>query len=68
MTHRKRFNLAHSLQEVGRSLKPVGHIVKDVIEMPNHMIDKVGNVGQSLALPLIIVGGIVLFIVVKDKL
>ena len=68
MNRRKRFNLAHSLQEVGKALKPVGHVVKDVIEMPNHMIDKVGNVGQSLALPLIIVGVIVLFVIVKDKL
>ena len=69
MTHRrKRFNLGHALKEVGKSLKPVGHVVKDVIEMPNHMIDKVGNVGQSLALPLILVGGVILFIVVKDKL
>ena len=68
MTHRKRFNLAHSLQEVGRALKPVSHLVKEVVEMPNHMIDKVGGIGQSMALPLIIVGGIVLFVIVKDKL
>ena len=68
MTHRKRFNLAHSLQEVGRALKPVSHLVKEVVETPMHAIDKVGNITQSMALPLLIIGGVVLFVVVKDKL
>ena len=69
MTHkRRRFNLGHALKEVGKSLKPVGHLVKEVVETPMHAIDKVGNVAQSMSLPLLIIGGVVLFVIVKDKL
>ena len=69
MTHRrKRFNLGHALKEVGKSLKPAGHLIKEVVETPIHMVDKVGNVAQSMSLPLLIIGGVVLFVIVKDKL
>jgi hypothetical protein len=66
--HRKKFNLAHTLKGFGKDLKPASHLIKEVVETPIHAIDKIGNVAQSAMLPMLIIGGIVLFVIVKDKL
>jgi hypothetical protein len=68
MVHRKKFNLAHTIQSIGKDLKPAGHLVKEVIETPIKAIDKVGNIAQSATIPLLIIGGVVLYVIVKDKL
>ena len=65
--HRK-FNVANTLKQVGKALKPVGHIAEKIVETPSHLIDKTAGVMNNMSLPLILVGGVILFIVVKDKL
>ena len=64
----RRFNVGHALKEVGHALKPIGHMAEKIIETPSHLIDKTAGVMNNMSLPLILVGGVILFIVVKDKL
>jgi hypothetical protein len=65
--HRK-FNVAHALKEVGHALKPAGHLAEKIVETPSHLIDKTAGVMNNMSLPLILIGGVVLFVIVKDKL
>ena len=64
----RRFNVAHALKQVGHALKPVGHMAEKIIETPSHLIDKTAGVMNNMSLPLLIIGGVVLFVIVKDKL
>jgi hypothetical protein len=69
--HHKKFNFAQLTKEIGKDVgmvtKPVFHVAKTVVEAPVHALDKVTSVGADLALPLLIIGGVILFVYVKNK-
>lgn len=68
MTHKKRFNFAKLTKEIGHDL---GKVAKEVIETPEKLLDKgihgVEGVANSLTLPLLVIGGVVLFVYIKNK-
>jgi hypothetical protein len=75
---KKKFNLGKSLKSVGKALKPVGKelqntakvLRKDFKEMataPNKLLDKGLDKLGGLGLPLMIAGGVVLFLIVKNQ-
>jgi hypothetical protein len=69
--HHKKFNFAHLTKEIGHDVgavtKPVFHLGKEVVEAPVHALDKVTSVGADIALPLLVIGGVILFVYVKNK-
>ena len=64
MRHNQRVQRRHILQGLNKAFKSVAHEARSIIEAPQHLASQAlhtaGGLGQSLALPLVIIGGIVL--------
>jgi hypothetical protein len=71
INHHKKFNFAHLTKEIGKDVgvvaKPVFHLGKEVVESPLHLADKALNMGNGLTLPLLVIGGVLVYAYVKNK-
>lgn len=53
----------HGMGQAFRAVeKPFEKLANKAIDTQNHAIDALGGVGQSLAFPLVIVGGVILVV------
>lgn len=59
------------LRDIGKGFKsvahPIEHIIKDTAELPNKALDKAGNIASELALPALVIGGIILFAYLNNQ-
>jgi hypothetical protein len=77
MSHKKKHRTSFSSvvksvnHEVGKITKPIVHIankeVNTVSKLGSEAIHAVGSVGQSLALPLILIGGVAVIYIMTKK-
>ena len=69
MTHgRKQKKIWKSIGDGFKSVAhPIEHAGEKMIDLPSHAIDKIGNVAQSMSLPLILIGGVVLLVYLKNN-
>jgi hypothetical protein len=63
--HHKRSSAKHILRDIGKGFQsvahPIEHIVKDTAELPSKALDRAGDITQELALPALVIGGLILF-------
>ena len=66
--NKHRVNFAKIVGGIG---KEVGHIAKEVVEEPGKVLKtglhEVGGIAGELSLPLLVIGGVVLFVYIKNK-
>jgi hypothetical protein len=64
MPHKKT-STKHILRGLDKGFKsivhPIEHLVTNTAELPGKALDKAGDITSELALPALIIGGIVLF-------
>ena len=78
MTHhkKKKFNVKHFFKDLGGGLKQVEGVIKTVeapilnqqnqiAKLGGKVVDGVGKLGNNMILPIVIIGGVVLFTMIK---
>jgi hypothetical protein len=71
MTKHHKVTFKSIMHEIGGGVKsiahPIEHLANKTVSLPEHAIDKFGAIGSEMAIPLVIVGGLVLMAYLKNK-
>ena len=69
--HHHKVTFKSIMHEIGNGVRsvahPAEHLASKVVSLPEHAIDKMGAVGSELAVPLVIVGGLVLLAYLRNQ-
>jgi hypothetical protein len=67
----KKISTKSVLRDIGKGFKsvahPIEHIVKNAAELPDRALDKVGNITSELAIPALVIGGLILFAYMNNQ-